>query len=157
MGLFFVLLPRLPLFNLTRDKVELNSFVYKCRTPASCNCAASNSCLYVEDTKFTFLSFYCFVIADVGQLQNFVQVALATSGEGDMIRDLLSQLHTVGSSYAPLIYDLPKDAYCQALVGRCKGVWGDLDKHPNLSQILVGSYELSIIPFLIFFFMLTFT
>ena len=74
-----------------------------------------------------------------------------------MIRDLLSQLHTVGSTYAPLIYDLPKDASCQALVGRCKGLWGDLDKHPNLSQILVGSYELSIIPFFNILFMLTFT
>ena len=81
---------------------------------------------------------FCYPNADVGQLQNFVQVALATSGEGDMIRDLLSQLHTVGSAYASLIYDLPKDASCQALVGRCEGLWGDLDKHPNLGQIIVS-------------------
>ena len=80
----------------------------------------------------------CYHNADVGQLQNFVQVALATSGEGDLIRDLLSQLHTVGSAYAPLIYDLPKDASCHVLVGRCKWLWGQLDEHPDLSQKIVS-------------------
>lgn len=54
-----------------------------------------------------------------------------------MTRDLLSQLHTVGSAYASLIYDIPIDASCQVLVGRCKGLWDALDMESNLSSKMV--------------------
>jgi hypothetical protein len=40
----------------------------------------------------------------------------------------------VGSAYASLIYDIPIDASCQVLVGRCKGLWDALDMESNLSS-----------------------
>ena len=74
---------------------------------------------------------------DVGQLQSFVVVAHQTESE-DHTRDLLTHLHTVGTAFAPLIYDLPSDAGCEVLVGRCKGLWEALEDTPNLAKLAVS-------------------
>ena len=80
-----------------------------------------------------FQSFYL----DVGKLQNFVLIAHQTASE-DHTRDLLTHLHTVGTAFAPLVYDLPSDAGCEVLVGRCKGLWEALQETPDLSLTAVS-------------------
>ena len=80
-----------------------------------------------------FHSFYL----DVGQLQDFVLIAHQTASEDDT-RDLLNHLDTFGTAFAPLIYDLPSDAGCEVLVGRCKGLWEALQETPGLSLIAVS-------------------
>ena len=73
----------------------------------------------------------------MGQLQNFVGVAHQTASE-DHTRDLLTNLHTIGTAFAPLIYDLPSNAGCEVLVGKCKGLWEALKETPNLAHIAVS-------------------
>lgn len=58
----------------------------------------------------------------------------------DHTRDLLTHLHTVGTAFAPLIYDLPLDAGCEVLVGRCKGLWDALEETPNLAECAVSHF-----------------
>ena len=74
---------------------------------------------------------------DVGQLQHVVQIANQTM-EGDMIKQLLKDLLTVGSAFAPLIYDVKIDENCEALINRCKSLWVFVNDHPNLKQITVS-------------------
>ena len=79
------------------------------------------------------------ISSDVSDLQNFVNISLATAagGEDALTRDRLSNLRTVGSGFGALIYDLPSDAGYQKLVGRCKTLWETLDSAPNLPQMMV--------------------
>ena len=74
---------------------------------------------------------------DVGQLAEFVQIANQTM-EGDLIKQLLSDLLIFGSAYAPLIYEVSTDESCELLINRCKSLWTFLDKHPNLGDIAVS-------------------
>ena len=77
--------------------------------------------------------------ADVHEIQSFVNVALATAagGEGDLSHDRLSHLRTVGSGFASLIYNFPKDANFFQLKEACKSVWDALEKNENLPKLLV--------------------
>ena len=82
---------------------------------------------------------YAGLNADVHEIQNFVNVALATAagGEGDLSHDRLSHLRTVGGGFASLIYNLPEDAGFSELKEACKSVWDALDKKENLPKLLV--------------------
>ena len=75
-------------------------------------------------------------------LQNFVTIALATAagGEGDFTHDCLSDLRTVGSGFASLIYQLPPDTGYKELVKRCKSLWDALKDYPMLPEMLVSRY-----------------
>uniref|UniRef100_A0A1X7TWB5 RZ-type domain-containing protein n=1 Tax=Amphimedon queenslandica TaxID=400682 RepID=A0A1X7TWB5_AMPQE len=76
---------------------------------------------------------------DVHDLQHFVTIALATAagGEDDLTRDKLSNLRTVGSGFAKLIYRLPLTTGCMELVGRCKSLWDSLSHDPSLPEKLI--------------------
>ena len=82
------------------------------------------------------------LIADVNEIQNFVNVALATAagGEGDLQHDRLSHLRTVGSGFASLIYSDSDDAGFFELKKACTSVWEALNKNPNLPMLLVSFY-----------------
>ena len=77
---------------------------------------------------------------DVHEIQSFVNVALATAagGEGDLSHDKLSHLRTVGSGFASLIYNFPKNAGFVDLKKACTSVWEALDKNENLPKLLVS-------------------
>ena len=79
----------------------------------------------------------------MGDLQNFVNVALATAagGEDAMAQDRLSHLRTVGSGFGSLIYDLKKTSGFKELIAGCKSLWVALDKsEKKLPKLLVNSY-----------------
>lgn len=80
------------------------------------------------------------MITDVNEIQNFVNVALATAagGEGDLQHDRLSHLRIVGSGFASLIYNFPDDAGFFELKKACASVWEALDKNGNLPKLLVS-------------------
>ena len=84
--------------------------------------------------------------ADANEIQQFVNVALATDvgGEGDLSHDKLSHLRTVGSGFASLVY-LPKYAGFNELKVACACIWDALEKEPNLPQLLVSQYKISIL------------
>ena len=75
----------------------------------------------------------------MSDLQNFVNVALATAagGEDDFAHDRLSDLRTVGSGFGALIYNLPQDAGYHELSQRCTSLWNSLENNPKLSRKLV--------------------
>lgn len=77
---------------------------------------------------------------DVGDLQNFVSVALSTAagGEGDLANDQLSKLRTVGSGFGSLIYNLRPDTGFLVFKERCKSLWDSLRHTPLLPTLLVS-------------------
>ena len=81
---------------------------------------------------------------DVSDLQNFVNVALATAagGEDDLAHDQLSNLRTVGSGFGALIYKLPEDAGYADLAKRCESLWEalDLQDYQDLPNKLVRAH-----------------
>ena len=79
---------------------------------------------------------------DVSDLQNFVNVALATAarGEDDLAHDQLSNLRTVGSWFGLLIYNLPKEAGYADLAKRCESLWEALRNNPDLPNKLVRAH-----------------
>ena len=80
-------------------------------------------------------------VTDVNEIQHFVNVALATAagGEDDLSHDKLSYLRTVGSGFASLIYNFPKDAGFIELKEACTYVWEALTKNENLPNLLVST------------------
>ena len=80
-----------------------------------------------------------YFLTDVSDLQNFVNVALATAagGEDDFAHDRLSDLRTVGSGFGSLIYKLPEKAGYDELSQRCTSLWESLKNNPKLSEKLV--------------------
>ena len=84
--------------------------------------------------------FFVFCFLDVGDLQNFVNVALATAagGEGALACDKLSNLVKVGSGFGSLIYTLQQDASFIALADSCRSVWEAIKHTPSLPRLLVG-------------------
>ena len=72
-------------------------------------------------------------------LQNFVNVALATAagGEDDFANDRLSSLRTVGSGFSPLIYNLKPEIGFHELAVRCSSVWTAYGNDRNLPKMLV--------------------
>ena len=86
-------------------------------------------------------------VGDINNLQNFVNVSLATAagGEDDLTRDKLSNLLTVGRAFGPLIYRLPSNASYHTLQQRCKTLWDTLEHTPKLFNLLVSQVKLQII------------
>ena len=76
---------------------------------------------------------------DVSDLQNFVNIALATAagGEDDLAHDKLSNLRTVGSGFGALIYKLPKEASYAELARCCEFLWGEVENDKDLPEKLV--------------------
>ena len=72
-------------------------------------------------------------------LQNFVNVALATAagGEDDFANDRLSSLRTVGSGFSSLIYNLTPEIGFRELSARCSFVWTAYGNDKNLPKMLV--------------------
>ena len=85
------------------------------------------------------LIFHSCLYIDVNDLQNFVNLALATAagGEGDLAHDRLSDLRTVGSGFGALIYKLPDDAGYAELARRCRSLWEALQNNQDLPNKLV--------------------
>ena len=75
----------------------------------------------------------------MNDLQNFVNVALATAagGEDDLAHDKLSNLRNVGSMFGPLIYNLPKTAGYADLARRWRSLWETLQNSRDLPKKLV--------------------
>ena len=67
-----------------------------------------------------------------------VALATAAGGEGDLSHDKLSNLRTVGTGFASLIYDFPEDAGFFELKNACTSVWEALDKNESLPGLLVS-------------------
>ena len=80
---------------------------------------------------------------DVSQLQHVVQIANQTM-EGDLIKQLLLDLLTFGSAFAPLIYDVSPDESCEALINRCKHLWTFVDENPKLREISVCRFTITL-------------
>ena len=85
----------------------------------------------------------------MSDLQNFVNVALATAagGEDDLAHDKLSTLRTVGSHFRPLIYNLKKSTDFETLAAGCKLVWEAMECTPSLPKLLVSSPRYKIFSF----------
>ena len=63
-----------------------------------------------------------------------------SSAEGDDVNDLLADLVTVVSAFAPLIYErLDKDATNDELAQRCRLLWEALKNTPKMDELLVCS------------------
>ena len=116
----------------------------------ACNCSAVALLNFLQNTfndSTQCAQGMCFVelqysnvvliFSDLGQLQNFVTIAIQTASDAPT-KDLLIHLRTVGTAYSPLIFDLPSDASCEVLVGRCKGLWQALEETPNLAKLAVS-------------------
>ena len=84
--------------------------------------------------------FNVFCLLDVNDLQNFVNVALATAagGEDDLAHDKLSDLRTVGNGFGALIYKLPNHAGYSELAQQCRSLWIALQNNHNLPDKLVS-------------------
>ncbi len=65
-------------------------------------------------------------------------LATAAGGEGDLASDKLSHLRTVGSGFAPLIYEMKESDDYLMLKDRCKSLWKALVKNSNLPELLVS-------------------
>ena len=76
----------------------------------------------------------------MNDLQNFVNVALATAagGEDALTYDKLSNLRTVGSHFGALIYNLKKTADFRTLADGCKLVWQAMERTSSLPKLLVS-------------------
>ena len=76
----------------------------------------------------------------MSDLQNFVNVALATAvgGEGDFANDKLSNLRTVGTGFGSLIYNLKETTGFWELSQRCNSVWTALRDNKRLPKMLVS-------------------
>ena len=77
--------------------------------------------------------------SNVNDLQNFVNIALATAagGEGDYNTDRLINLRIVGSGFGQLIYKLPQDAGYETLQKLCTSLWVTLEETGDLPDKMV--------------------
>ena len=72
------------------------------------------------------------------QLQNLV-VIMQRSAAGDDVNDLVTDLRTVVSAFAPLIYEpMDKDATNDELAERCRQLWEALKNTPKMDELLVS-------------------
>lgn len=75
----------------------------------------------------------------VSELHKFVNVALHTpSGEEDYDKDKLATLRIVGASFNALIYGLKGDITYEVFCERCRAVWQELERRPDLPQKIVS-------------------
>jgi hypothetical protein len=75
---------------------------------------------------------------DISDLQNFVNVSLATSagGEDDLSNDRLANLRTVGSGFSSLVYGMKENTDFETLSHKCLSVWTACKKNKSLSKML---------------------
>jgi len=78
-----------------------------------------------------------FPLSGVSQLVSFVEVCSSTAGEVEFNLTRLSYLHSVGTGFGALIYELPEDAGFETLDMKCSTVWGYVESNANLSANLV--------------------
>ena len=83
--------------------------------------------------------FLC-LCTDVSQLANFVEVCNSTAGEEEFNMKRLSYLHSVGTKFASLIYELPDDADFDKFDEQCKTFESLLASNPKLAESLVRIY-----------------
>ena len=81
---------------------------------------------------------YCKFNAGVSQLASFVEVCNSTAGEEEYNMKRLSYLHSVGSNFASLIYELQDDADFSKFDEKCKTVESLLERNPKLAESLVS-------------------
>ena len=79
-----------------------------------------------------------FINAGVSQLASFVEVCSSTAGEEEFNMKRLSYLHSVGSNFASLIYELPDDADFDKFDEKCKTVENLLGSNLKLAESLVS-------------------
>ena len=85
------------------------------------------------------MSYTC---TDVGQLQNFTNIALISLCEDGTTADLIKALEVVGTKLAPFIYHLKPTAGISELIDCCKQFRMDLDDLEGVSRLLVWLYNL---------------
>ena len=78
------------------------------------------------------------ISADVSQLASFVEVCNSTAGEEEFNVKRLSYLHSFGSNFASLIYELPDDVDFNKFDEKCKTVEKLLGSNPKLAESLVS-------------------
>lgn len=80
------------------------------------------------------------------ELNRFVTIALSTGagGEDALTQDKLSNLRTVGSGFAPLIYILSKNAGFIDFTMQCSQVWMALKSNKDLPSLLVNSMHVHV-------------
>ena len=91
-------------------------------------------------TVIVLLSISHLYYVDVSEIECFVTVALATAagGEGDLVRDKLSHLRTVGRGFASFIYNVGDQDGFKQLEAKCKSLWEALYENPGLPKLLVS-------------------
>ena len=67
-----------------------------------------------------------------------MEVCSSTAGEVEFNLTRLSYLHSVGTGFGALIYELPEDAGFETLDKKCSTVWGYVESNTNLSANLVS-------------------
>ena len=77
--------------------------------------------------------------AGVSQLSSFVEVCNSTAGEEEFNTKRLSYLHSVGSDFASLIYELPDDADFDKFDEKCKKVEDLIKGNSKLMDSLVST------------------
>ena len=73
----------------------------------------------------------------VSQLASFIEVCNSTAGEEEFNMKHLSYLHSVGSNFAALFYELD-DADFNKFDEKCKTVESLLERNPKLAESLVS-------------------
>ena len=73
------------------------------------------------------------------ELNRFVTIALSTGpgGEDALTQDKLSNLRTIGSGFAPLIYTLSENVGFNEFSMQCTQVWKALESNKDLPSFLV--------------------
>ena len=79
---------------------------------------------------------------DVSELASFVEVCNSTAGEEEFNMKRLSYLHSVGSNFASLIYELSDNADFNKFDEKCKMVENLLESNPKLAESLVSIEKL---------------
>ena len=77
----------------------------------------------------------------MADLQAFVNLALETGtcGEDRYSKDRMSNLRSIGSEFAPLIFNIQPDTGFEELASELGVVWSALESNPDLPQVLVSS------------------
>ena len=90
----------------------------------TCHC----TCMYIYDS----------VLVDVTELHNLV--GLSMFDDNDQTMDRVALLHTVGSTLAPLIYELDIDSGLSGFLKACEPVWRAIEATPQLPNSFVSCF-----------------
>ena len=81
----------------------------------------------------------------ISQLSSFVEICNIITSEEEFNMKRLSYLHSVGSKFAPLIFELPDYADFHKFNEKCKTVESLLEQNPKLTESLVSNESYYII------------